>query len=267
MNSAAMNGVAINGVALGRRFFRRRFFLLLLAIVLCGSGAPALRAEPLVADLSDHLIAITTGFTGAEVLLFGATEGDGDVIVVVRGPEQDLVVRRKESIAGIWVNRHALRFQGVPAYYAAASNRPVEDIVPQEMLLRNEIGAENLRLTAAAATKEDAGNFREALIRRKQARELYGVETGEVAFLSNTLFRTRLFFPATVPVGVYTVKVLLVREKRVVSVQTTPLVIRKTGLEAVVYDFAHAHAAQYGIVAIFLALVAGWLAGIIFRRV
>ena len=40
--------------------------------------APA-RAEALVADLTSHLIAITTGFTGASVVLFGAIDGPGDV--------------------------------------------------------------------------------------------------------------------------------------------------------------------------------------------
>ncbi len=264
------------------KFFRHA----LVAIVFLGMGVPSVRAEPLVADLSDHMIAITTGFTGTEVLLFGATEGDGDVIVVVRGPAQDLVVRQKKSVGGIWMNRAMMQFQAVPAYYAVASNRSVNEIVPPEMLVRNEIGVKNIRLVGLvptpagakeegmAATKKKriaaakaAAPFREALLRRKQARQLYGFETGEVAFLGNSLFRTRLFFPETVPVGVYTVKVLLVREKRVVSVQTTPLIIRKTGLGAMVYNFAHAHAAQYGIVAIFLALMAGWLAGIIFRRV
>jgi uncharacterized protein (TIGR02186 family) len=253
--------------------------LVLLGLGALGPGALSVRAEPLVADLSDHVIAITTDFTGTEVLLFGATEGDGDVIVVVRGPAQDLVVRQKKSVSGVWMNRATMRFQDVPAYYAVASNRPVDEIVPPEMLVRNEIGVENIRLvvpavTAAvvkkegvAATKAEVALFREALFRRKQARQLYEFEAGDVAFLGNSLFRTRLFFPETVPVGVYTVKVLLVREKRVVSVQTTPLIIRKTGLGAMLYTFAHDHAAQYGIVAIFLALMAGWLAGIIFRRV
>ena len=67
---------------------------MVLALILALSAAPA-RAEPLVADLSDDVIAITTGFTGSDVLLFGATEGEGDVIVVVRGPMGPQVVRRK----------------------------------------------------------------------------------------------------------------------------------------------------------------------------
>lgn len=251
-----------------RGSFRRRFWPWVACLAVLGWLVAAARAEPLVADLSDHLIAITTGFTGAEVLLFGATEGEGDIVVTVRGPAQDIVVRRKERIGGVWINRREMRFQDAPAYYVAASNRPVAEIVPPEMLARNEIGAESLRFkTADAADEETTALFREALVRRKQAQRLYGVETGEVAFLSNNLFRTRLFFPATVPVGVYTVKVLLVKEKRVVGVQTTPLIVQKTGLEAALYNFAHANAAQYGIVAIFLALMAGWLAGLFFRRV
>lgn len=249
-------------------FFHRLFLSLACIIGLSWPGSPSAWAEPLVADLSDHLIEITTSFAGAEVLLFGATEGEGDIVVTVRGPAQDLIVRQKEPIAGIWTNRNNMHFRDVPAYYAAASNRPVDEIVPLEMRVRNEIGAENLRLRVSQkASKEETNLFREALIRGKQAQKLYGVETGEVAFMSNSLFQTRLFFPATVPVGIYTVKVLLVREKRVVSVQTTPLIVQKTGLEATIFNFAHTHAAQYGIVAIFLALVAGWLAGVFFRRI
>ena len=54
---------------------------LLPMVFLCAiSGA---RAQPLVADLSSHLISIRTDFVGTEVLLFGATEGEGDVIVEI----------------------------------------------------------------------------------------------------------------------------------------------------------------------------------------
>ena len=58
------------------------------------------RAQALVADLSDHFIAITTGFVGADVLLFGAIEGDGDVVVVLRGPSGKEVVRRAIPMEG-----------------------------------------------------------------------------------------------------------------------------------------------------------------------
>ncbi|HXM84370.1 MAG TPA: TIGR02186 family protein, partial [Stellaceae bacterium] len=78
--------------------------------------------QPLLADLSSHLIAITTGFTGASVVLFGATDGPGDVVIVVRGPERDMVVRHKSHFAGIWINTRQVTFSGVPSYYAVFSS-------------------------------------------------------------------------------------------------------------------------------------------------
>src|SRR5260370_8304669 len=84
-----------------------RGFVLVAALLF---WAPPTRAEGLVADLTNHLIAITTGFTGASVVLFGATDGPGDVVVAVRGPEREMTIRRKNRIAGIWVNTHESPF-------------------------------------------------------------------------------------------------------------------------------------------------------------
>src|SRR2546426_9410212 len=99
----------------------------LLALTFPWTAPP--RAEALAADLTSHLIAITTGFTGTSVVLFGATDGPGDVIVVVRGPEREITVRRKSRVAGIWVNTQEVTFANVPSFYAVAASRPVPDIL------------------------------------------------------------------------------------------------------------------------------------------
>ena len=44
-------------------------------------GIRAAHADALVADLSEHLVKIDLGFTGKKVLLYGAIEGDGKVVV------------------------------------------------------------------------------------------------------------------------------------------------------------------------------------------
>src|SRR5216683_635354 len=81
-----------------------RGFVLVAALLI---WAPPTRAEALIADLTSHLIAITTGFTGASVVLFGATDGPGDVVVTVRGPDREMTVRRKSHQS--WWTRFALR--------------------------------------------------------------------------------------------------------------------------------------------------------------
>jgi len=237
------------------------------ALVLCGSGT-GVRAQALIADLSRQLVAISTGLTGTDVLLFGAVEEDGDVVVVVRGPVDDVAVRRKDRIAGIWINRGRLDFTDVPSYYAVASSRPLAEIAPPPMLARQGIGLDFLRLTTAAEASEAVLQpYRAALLRIKQLEGLYATGAGRVTFLGKRLFRTTVSFPANVPVGSYLVEVLLVRDGEVVSAQTTPLIIGKVGLGADIYDFAHEQAALHGVVAIFIALMAGWIAHLVFRRI
>ncbi len=247
---------------------RRWLALLLLLVSLCLTAAsqPA-RAQPLVADLTNHLVAITTGFTGTSVVLFGATDGNGEVIVVVRGPERDITVRRKSKVAEVWVNTRQVTFQSVPSYYSIASSKPLDDMAPPAMRQLHQIGLDNLRLnTESPISPKETEEFRAALLRNEARAGLYPPGIGQVSFLGDRLFRTDIRFPANVPTGTYLVQVFLVRDKAVVSGQTTPLVVSELGLDAEVHDFADRFALAYGLVAVSLAALAGWLASLPFRN-
>ncbi len=236
--------------------------VLAFAAALLAPGAAA--GEALVADLSDHLVAITAGFTGTDVVLFGSVDGPGDIIIVIRGPVGDVVVRRKERVAGLWVNRAQVRFSEVPSFYALASSRLLDDTIAESVLAPHQIGYDRLVL-AATPEGPEAEPFRKALIRNKQALGHFADEVGQVSFLGGQLFRANLRFPANVPTGSYLIEVLLVREGAVVSAQTTPLVIGKIGVGADIFEFAHRNSALYGAIAILVALLAGWIAHLAFR--
>lgn len=240
----------------------------LIAVLALGASPAA--AQDLVADLSKHLVAITTGFTGTDVLLFGAMDADGEVVVVVTGPQADVTVRRKERVAGIWMNRTSLRFADVPSFYAVAASAPIDEIASDFVLARHRIGVPHLRLTPGLrdrnVTPETMEEFRQALIAVKQDQELYPRRVGQVNILGNRLFRTEMYFPANVPTGSYTIQIFLFRDGQVVNAQTTPLLISKIGFGADVFEFAHGQAAVYGFLAIVFAAVAGWLGGVVFRR-
>jgi uncharacterized protein (TIGR02186 family) len=224
-------------------------------------------AAPLVADLSNHLIAITTDFTGTDVLLFGAVDGPGDIVVVVRGPVVDMTVRRKERLAGIWVNRTSVDFRSVPSFYAVASTRPVDELLDPATRARHSIGLDTLRLDAPGAERDLLPVFREALQRIKISQALFRPDVIDVAFLGDTLFRADITFPSIVPIGSYVVEVLLIRDGAIAGAQTTPLVISKIGIGADIFEFAHRHAFFYGMASILLALLAGWIAHLVFRRI
>jgi uncharacterized protein (TIGR02186 family) len=252
---------------------RQRLAALALLLAVLAADIAASRtawAQSLVADLSNHLIAINTGFIGTEVVLFGATDGPGDVAVVVQGPPTEVMVRRKARVAGIWINAASMEFQQVPSFYSVATNRPLEQIIGDAVLARHEIGLGHLRLAPLSpgrASPDRIREFREALIRNKQEEGLYGKSLGQVAFLGERLFRTNVYFPANVPTGAYTVSVFLIRDGDVVSAQTTPLAVSKVGFSAEIFEFAMRQSTFYGISAIIFAVAAGWLAGAIFRKV
>ena len=245
---------------------------LAFAIVILGlAGAVGLAgpaaAQPLLADLFKHRITIDSGFTGADVLLYGAIDGEGDVVIVVRGPAENVLVRRKDRVAGLWINVDDVEFTGVPAFYAVASSRPLEDLARPSFRGLYQIGLPALRLdTADTRPEEEIETFREALIRNRIRDGLFAGEVGKIEFPGETLFRTLVHFPANVIEGAYSAQIFLIRDGVEISSETIPLFVNKTGFQAEVNYWAHAQPAIYGLVAILLALFAGWIAAVAFRK-
>lgn len=253
---------------MGRRGRLVRLVALTLGLLGLASPEKAALARTVVADLTDHLIAIDTAFVGAEVVLFGAVDGSGDIAVVVRGPERREQVQRKERIAGVWLNRDIVPFDRVPLFYAVASSRPLPEIAPPALRARLGLGLDVLRLEPEDPDQPNlnVAAFRAGLIRNKQAADLYVREPGVVRFLGQRLFRTTLTFPANVPPGSYMVEAYHFRDGEVVGAQSSVLVVTKVGFEAALFDYATQDGLLYGLVALLIAVVSGWGAGYVFRR-
>jgi uncharacterized protein (TIGR02186 family) len=231
------------------------------------AGEPA-KADEVVADLSNHLIAINSSFTGTSVVLFGATDGPGDIVAVVRGPERDLTVWRKGKVLGIWANAESVEFANVPSFYTVAASRPIEEGVPPGTAALYRIGVDNLKFQPKSSVAPGRlPVFTEALVREQQRAGLFPTKVGQISFLGERLFRANIAFPANVPTGTYLVEVFLIRNRDVVGAQTTPLVVSKVGVDAAVSDFATGDAAAYGAIAVLAAVVAGWLASLPFRTI
>ncbi|GEO79971.1 TIGR02186 family protein [Pararhodospirillum oryzae] len=246
--------------------------VLVLVLTLLGVGPATAQGQvqPLVADLSQHLVAITTAYSGTEVLLFGATDGPGDVVVVVRGPIATHVVRRKDHLGVLWANRESVVFEDVPTFYQVASNRPLEEFARPEVLARHQIGEDYLILPVQEEERyrpEILARFRTAFLRLKREEGLYsGSVQGRIQTLSNRLFRLNLTFPANAPVGPYIVEVYLFREGHVISAEITPLVISKIGVGADLSEVATNRPVLYGFLAVFVASLAGWMADVVLRK-
>jgi len=236
------------------------------------------QAKPvLVPDVSQRSIEIAYSFTGAELLLFGAilypgghvpSEGDADIIVVVKGPVQPILIREKQNIAGIWVNAARMRYLSAPSYYAVASSKPVGSLVDDRTRAIYEFGLDSLQLSPASNnSRSEQERFVRGLVELKRRSGLYLQIPGAVEITDGVLYRARIKIPARVPVGRFTAETFLVRDGRVLAAAVRDIDIHKSGFERFVARAADRQSVAYGLAAVMLSLALGWGAGWVARRV
>ncbi len=240
----------------------RQLFILLA----CFMTIPAF-ASPLVGDISQYRIEMDANFNGTRLFLYGARNDVGDVVVVVRGPSKHYMLRKKEPVGGIWVNRARMKLYDVPGFYAIASSKPLDDIDASALFARLKIGLPNLFTPPASSfTLARHNEFTAALIEYQQQRRLYTAEPVSLKFMGEMLFKATIEFPDTIPQGEYTAEMYLLRDGEIAGLQSIPITVNKTGVDAFLYNFAHQSPFLYGITAVLLALAAGWFTGRWFER-
>jgi uncharacterized protein (TIGR02186 family) len=250
-----------------------------LAALLSVSSVLPASAERLVSSLSSHIVQITSNFTGVELVLFGTVENDQatvpgkgsyDLVATAIGPRQTVVTRRKERMFGIWVNAESRSFVEVPSYLAVLSTRPFENIADAETLRRQQIGIANTSLPQqigpdiADVVPNDA--FRQAFVRIKHDRGLYGETTNGVTFLTPTLYRASIFVPAEAQIGNYEVDVKLFADGAMIARTSSAFEIVTVGFERFIAGAAVDHGLLYGVATAMMAVMTGWFASIVFRR-
>lgn len=240
----------------------------------------------IAAALTDARVRVDSSFTGASIVLYGAvfnpTDDPADVVVVVRGPEQPLRLIRKSRNMGVWLNSRPVLFEGAPGFYMTASTRPLSDIAGFGQLRRLGVGVNHLRIDAPEEARtvtrygvrdvvvsrlgDDYLDWRRAVIRLKEATQLYNTDPDGVTFVDRGLFRAEVELPATAPTGEYNAEVWLFREGQPASVSNLTLTVEKVGLERDIFEFAHRQPWLYGVLCVFLAGLTGYLASRVFKR-
>ncbi len=238
-------------------------------------AAPPLFEEPIISSTQTE-VAITATFSGADIVVYGAVsrdrlvaEADGrlDVIIIVEGPSEPLIVRRKERIAGLWINAAAIRIGGAPSFYGVASTRPLSEILIDQDDATYGVSIDRAVFIAGVpVSAPDVEAFRQAVIRLRRRAGLY-VELPEGVVLErDTLFTAQFELPANIAEGEYVATVHLVREGRILGSEFLEIDVQRAGLEEFLFEAATESPTLYALGTLFTALFAGYAASEIFRR-
>ncbi len=252
-------------------------FLLARALALFGIAMLTAANTPvLVPEVSQDRISIRGDFNGAQLLLFGAityppgtrNTDQADIVVVLKGPVESIVVREKQQIAGIWINAASSEFRSAPGFYAVASSKPIEEIVDNKTADIYELGLNHLQLSPAGAIdSRELDRFVEGLVDLNSRGELFKNLPNSVKITNSVLYQARINLPASVPVGDYTAETFLILDGRVEAAEVKEVTIEKIGMGRFITNLSQEYGFLYGLIAVLISVFLGWSAGYLFRKI
>lgn len=247
--------------------------LLALLVLILPTFAVA-QSEEIVLGLSREEVAITATFDGSDVLIFGAIKRDApapeggalEVIITLAGPSEQVTVRRKDRVLGIWANTDAVEIDAAPSFYAVASSGPLSQVLTAVEDLRHHVSIPQvIRSVGAPDTVDNAGSFTDALIRIRAGEGQYQMLEGDVLVEEETLFKTEITLPASLTEGDYVARIFITRNGEVVDSYETTIAVFKAGLERWLFETSRNQPLFYGLMSLAIAIAAGWLASAAFR--
>lgn len=248
----------------------------LVVLFLLSLAASPAAAESLVTVLSAEEIRITSNFTGAEIAIFGTLRRDAQTVArsgpyrvaaTVIGPPMTATTRERERTFGIWINRGGERLRRVPSFYAALSDAAFTEIAGEALRRSLKLGLDVLPIgpwpDAAPAPRSP---YEAAFIRLMSERALYVEDAAAVEFLTPEVFRAEFAIPANVPIGTYRLTIHLFSGGVLLASNEHEIRVGKVGFEEIITEAARDNPIAYGLLAVFLATLVGWVAGVVFRR-
>jgi len=235
----------------------------------------AVAQEAIEIIVATDSITIGTDFAGADLYIAGVVEnadplnfrqGGYHVIVTLEGDRRKMVMREKKRRLGVWINADAATFYNVPLYYALVSTGELHDISAPELLRDLGIGLNNMPLHSDSKQSSREEHFRGELIRIKTAQNLYRENIGAITFGRASLFRAHFQLPANLPAGNYRINAYLFKEGAYLNHASTQIDITRAQLTYSIFYAAHSYRVLYGLAAVVMAILVGFVGRLVFRR-
>ncbi|MEJ2719574.1 MAG: TIGR02186 family protein, partial [bacterium] len=107
-------------------------------------------------------------------------------------------------------------------------------------------------------------------VKLKETEKLYRVDPGKLDLSHSpggpTVARGTFTIPSRIAPGAYEVRLSVLRDGRLLETRTAAFTVRVVGLPALLSGLAHRHGGLYGLLAVAVAVVFGYVTGVVFRR-
>lgn len=220
---------------------------------------------------------MTSSFHGSTLAVDIAVPSGSEVALKLEGARGKAVFNRKGRVFFLWMNVGEVTIDNAPQAYMLYTSAQLTELASPETLRSLGLGLQALEPRIETL---GGGIDRETMLVEfydyKEKARLYSLSYGSLrAERDDPLrnddagerYRVDIALPSRVPVGVYEVGLYVFRDRRLVEKTSETVTIEKTGFSLLVSRLARDHPGEYGVLAIIVAVMAGFSIGLIFSRV
>ncbi len=253
--------------------------LTLLAPMAAGSPAPVVRMDA-------RRVPISLSFSGQHVFLSARLPPGADgALAVMEGPPRGSVrLMRKGRLVLFWLGVRQYELSHLPEIYLVDLHCPVCNGMgecPHSTAdgLSAALAASGLRIGPEALAARAgvqvlggqpvAGEARTVIQgywELQESRGVYGVRGNAIRIGRDGLLYHVFRLPTQAPEGKYHISTYFLRDHALVAMARNDLFVRQSGLVSWLSRLAERHAVTYGAFTVLIALLAGLLAGVVFKR-
>ncbi|HAY20907.1 MAG TPA: hypothetical protein DCY27_01815 [Desulfobacterales bacterium] len=226
----------------------------------------SVRAESVTLKLNPAVVEINSFYQGCEVAITGTIPAGHEAVAEIVGPTGEEILMRKGRRGPLWMNVGELKISGAPSLYLILAS--ASDLLTGAASWG--FGAMRQRITVAGqvpAGQED--KLRDQFLRLKESEELYAEVPEGLKVLpakDGRLSVTGSFWlPANVKPDTYTVCLMAVAGDRLVERQCMALSVKMVGFPALFMSLAYQHSVIYGVLAVVIAILTGFIMGHLFK--
>ncbi len=228
------------------------------------------QASALTVKVTPGKIPITLGYHGTKMKVEGTGLNTNDIIIQISSKLGEQHLKYKGKAGGIfWMKLGNIVFEDVPRVYLVYSTKDIHKILPSEICKELSIGYDALSEKAKIKTNMkdfDRDKWIVEFIKFMEADELYDEEDGVVQIdKKNHTFSVDIDWPFEAPPGDYNVEAFAVENGQVVEKAHTKIRVERVGLIKQLTHMAFEKPALYGVIAIVVAIVAGFGVGMVFK--
>jgi len=221
----------------------------------------------LVVDTGTDRVAVTSRFTGRELLVFGALSHPGAVVVVLRSPPSTLAITQKVRTGPIWLTGQKVTVENLPGVFEIAASAPLDRLLSAST--RQALGLDPRELIAKARfvpEPSDRQRWEQAVLQAKERSGSFVLADRAVKITDGRLFSVRLDLPASLPLGQYSLNTYLIRDGQVLAQSKERIDVEQVGLEQWVADVAEREPWLFGVGLTLLLAALGLGLGILMQR-